>query len=323
MKNKTKYFWMLVAGVVLGSSLLVGLVAFDNKVDGATFVVLSDFVVGLVLMRGLRSKLKSYMSWKHLKIILFNIIIIAVLDYLVIAFAAEAGAAKTGILSLLKPGIIYLLALSFLREAFSLRVFTGTIISFIGAGLILVLPAISDVNSIQFADFAVAIGFILSGVMAVVSKLQFKYFEPTHLVGLRSFFAAFLLAPIAYIQNGTQELFSLSLMDWTLLILLLVICGALGAAFQFKALQKVRAEDTVGVFLLGPTVGVLGGVLLLSEQLDPLTTAGSAIVLFGILISHDAHHKLLVKFHKDEERLVRFVKRVIHKIALLENRLLS
>jgi drug/metabolite transporter (DMT)-like permease len=317
-KKNDKYWWMLLAGVVLSTFLGIGLVALKGSISGAVFVILYDAITGIFLLRGSKSKLKTYFTSKtHLKILFFDTVLVAVLDYLIYYNAPFSGAAKLGIFSLLRPGIIYLLALKFLHEPFNLRVFIGTMISFSGAAMILILPVINNVEGLQMSDLGLVAGFILSGISIVITKKQFKYFELEYLVGLRSLAAAVLIAVVLILQGVPLNNSSASVLTWLGVIVLIIVCSGYAGKLEFKAISKIRAEDTVGVYLIGPAISVLAGVLLLSESFDKYSLMGSLVIFIGVAISHDVHHRLFHDLRRDEEKVLRFIKRLLRRFGVI------
>ena len=122
----------------------------------------------------------------------------------------------------------------------------------------------------------------ISWALAVVlGKTALRKF-PAEVVALVRFGMGFTVAGGVMVASGAKPTFEgISPMYWALFAALGLICGALALVLYYRGLAGVEAHVAASLELLGPTVTVVLGWVVLGETLNPWHVAGICTLLFG------------------------------------------
>jgi O-acetylserine/cysteine efflux transporter len=191
-------------------------------------------------------------------------------------------ASTMAIVNQLYVPISVLLAIVWLGETVPMRRWAGIALAFCGVvvfsldaghrthflGLtLLILDAVAmAIGTVLLRKLSGVSPFVMQGWMAVIG-------------------IPFLFATSLVFESG--QLASLSTVPWQAWAALAytVICGSLiGHTGYYVLLQHYEVSLVGSVLLLGPAVGVLGGVAILGEPFTPLIVLGSAMTLMGVAI---------------------------------------
>ena len=131
----------------------------------------------------------------------------------------------------------------------------------------------------------VAAGAAYGGYLLVVSR--FRYKTPTSLVmGVTTLSCACFLFP-ATIAMG-ESLLPRTAAGWITLLALALLTHAAGQGLLVFAIKFFPAFTSSVTLLLQPLVAACGAWILFNETLGPWQMLGGGVVLFGILLCHDA-----------------------------------
>ncbi|HEY4264288.1 MAG TPA: DMT family transporter [Micropepsaceae bacterium] len=201
---------------------------------------------------------------------------------LIFTGAKLSDASTMAIVNQLYVPISVLLAMAWLGEAVPQRRWLGIAIAFCG---VVVFSLDASVAShlmgvfILFLDaISMAIGTVLlrrlSGVPPLVMQawmaaLGIPFLFLTSLVFETGQFAALAQSP----WQG-----------WAALAYTVIAGSLIGHTAYYVLLQHYEVSLVGSVLLLGPAIGVLGGVAILGEPFTPMIVIGAAMTLFGVAI---------------------------------------
>ena len=201
---------------------------------------------------------------------------------LIFSGAKLSDASTMAIVNQLYVPISVLLALVWLGETVPTRRWIGIFVAFCGV-VVFSLDANHAAHAmgvfLLFLDaISMAIGTVLLRRLTGVSPFAMQ--ACMAVLGI-----PFLFATSAIFETG--QIASLSTAPWQgwAALAYTVIAGSLiGHTFYYVLLQHYEVSLVGSVLLLGPAIGVLGGVAILGEPFTPMIVIGSAMTLSGVAI---------------------------------------
>lgn len=95
----------------------------------------------------------------------------------------------------------------------------------------------------------------------------------------------FLLLTSFVFESGQMEsLSSAPFQAWAALAYTVIGGSLIGHTGYYILLQNYEVSLVSGMLLIGPAIGVIGGVLILGEPFTPLIVIGAAMTLLGVAI---------------------------------------
>ena len=154
------------------------------------------------------------------------------------------------------------------------------LIAVIGVGLLTISGGISTVN---VGSFLAVLSALIFGVCVVITDYISREGDTVTMgvlqigfMGLFSTILTFLVETPRLPQNQ---------LEWTMILMLALICSCFGFTFQPLA-QKYLSAETAGVFTaINPMTTCLLGVLLYGEGLDIFKVMGGALIVVAVLLS--------------------------------------
>jgi O-acetylserine/cysteine efflux transporter len=178
--------------------------------------------------------------------------------------------------------ISVLLAMLFLGEVVSLRRWLGIAVAFSGVVVFsLNANATSHLTGILLllADaVSMAIGTVLLRRLAGVNPFIVQAW-------MAALGVPFLLLTSFIFESGQIEAISSApAVAWWMLAYAVVGGSFIGHTGYYILLQNYEVSLVGAMLLIGPVIGVLGGVLILGEPFTPLIVVGAAMTLLGVAI---------------------------------------
>jgi O-acetylserine/cysteine efflux transporter len=178
--------------------------------------------------------------------------------------------------------ISVLLAMVWLDEQVPLRRWLGIALAFCG---VIVFSLDASVTShwlgvtLLFLDaISMAIGTVLIRRLAGVNPFVMQAWMAV--LGI-----PFLLATSLVFETGQlAALASAPWQAWAALAYSVLAGSLIGHTFYYILLQHYEVSLVGSVLLLGPAIGVLGGVAFLGEPFTPLIVVGAAMTLMGVAV---------------------------------------
>jgi len=91
-----------------------------------------------------------------------------------------------------------------------------------------------------------------------------------------------LLTSFAFESGQYTAVITAPWQEWAALAYTVIAGSLIGHTGYYVLLQNYDVSLVASVLLLGPAIGVLGGVIILGEPFTPLIVLGSAMTLFGV-----------------------------------------
>lgn len=204
-------------------------------------------------------------------------------------------AINTGWIIAINPVLIILLARFFLREVITFQKVSGILLGFLGIFLIISRGTFS-LSLFQFAstygDLLVLASALAWSSFTVAGKGILSRFSPLATITTVMVVGCLLVFPLSLLKGEWGHLFTLSLNTWMAVLFLGFFCSGLGYLFWYSALEK-RDSGEVGMYLyLEPFATLLGGYLLLGEEIRWVTLMGGGMILLGVfLATHSASRR--------------------------------
>jgi drug/metabolite transporter (DMT)-like permease len=190
-----------------------------------------------------------------------------------------------GLVITLVPATTAVMAAALIEEHLSRNQVIGLLVGLVGTGIIAVAG-----DSGLGAEGNVVLGFSLAGLGVLVGSLsgvlQRKY-APRHDtadLALPMFTAGLALALIAGLAVGFDEVSGYSASLWWLLVILGLGSTLLPFAATLYASKHASATIVSITGYIAPLVGVVGGVLLLDEDITVAIALGAALTTVGVAL---------------------------------------
>jgi O-acetylserine/cysteine efflux transporter len=178
--------------------------------------------------------------------------------------------------------ISVLLAMAWLGETVPLRRWFGIVLAFCGV-VVFSLDA-SDITH-WFGVFVL----FLDAISMAIGTVLFRRLSTVKPFVMQAWMAAlgipFLLLTSLILESGQfAALAQAPWQAWAALAYTVIAASLIGHTAYYILLQHYEVSLVGSVLLLGPAIGVLGGVTILNEPFTPMIVAGSAMTLFGVAV---------------------------------------
>ena len=267
-------------GLIWGSSFLF--IKFTVlSLKPLTAVLLRMMVASLCLFVYLKIKKKNLPLEKN---DIANYIVIAIVGnifpfFLVSWAEISINTNITGIIMGLMPLTTVFLAFFFVKEEqINIYTFLGIILGF--CGLFFLLDITSNKNTDLLSQIAVVISTISFAVGTIYIR-KIPNFNPLYILTGSTYFAFFILIPIAFIFNDPLNA-SPTNQSIIFGIILGILNTAIGGLIFFKLIKLSGAAFTSTVNFITPFVAVIWGYIFLNESLSLNQILGFIFILVGI-----------------------------------------
>lgn len=280
--------------VVLGS-LAVGFGPLLTKMSGENAATTILFRFGLALMplaifAVLEWRLNGRMRWKGMAMHLLAGVFFGLDVGLFIPGVYLAGAGIATVAGNLQVIIVPLMALLFFRERMA-RPFVVAI-PFMLAGVILLSGALEQGSFSGDVFFgvvlAVAGGFAYAGYVMVISRARATGHACTQV--FLSTVSAMVVGTLVAAPFGAPNL-TPPLDNFLYLLALALLSQVVGWIATSSALPRIDSTTGPMLLLIQPLVAVVGGVMILGEQISVLQWAGIALVIAAIAFTTVANSR--------------------------------
>jgi drug/metabolite transporter (DMT)-like permease len=153
----------------------------------------------------------------------------------------------------------------------------GLAVGFIGVIVLLGIDPVDE--ALQWAGITcLLVSAVLYAVGALIVQRHLSDVDEVGAVALSLVVAAIVLSPVAALSVPTQMP---SVLAWTSIFVLGIVCTALGLLLYFYVLVTAGAARATVVTYINPAVAAVLGVLVLQEEFGPSSMAGLLLILFG------------------------------------------
>lgn len=283
----TYWFLIVVAALGWGSGGIATRAAFSEGVGPWTLIamrVLVAFLLVVVVLVVQRSLLptRQVVTFGFIQAV-FNLTI----PYVLFTFAyGEASAGFVGLLAALIPLATSVFANFMLPdEPLTARRLVALFVAFSGVAALLLS---GDSGLSEGGRPLLAIGLGLTAVVSVgysgaFAKKHAGTYDPIMLSGLQfGFSSIWLVAAMIVIEGAPSDVSSTG---WWLIVVLAVAATFMPFLVFFWLLQHISATDASLIGYLVPFVALIGGILLLGEQLQAGIILGGSLVAIGMFLA--------------------------------------
>ena len=199
---------------------------------------------------------------------------------LIFTGARLSDASTISIVNQLYVPISVLLAIVWLGERVHWRRWLGIAIAF---GVVVVFSSDASVAAHPFGVFIMVLDAIAMGIGTVL----LRRIQGVPVFVMQAWMAAIgapalLLASFVLESGQVQSALAAPWQAWAALAYSVLISSLIGHTGYYILLQNYDVSLVGSVLLLGPAIGVLGGVLILGEPFTPLIVVGSLMTLAGV-----------------------------------------
>jgi len=282
-------YWILIVVAALGwgSGGVTTRAAFAEGVEPWTMVAVRVLIAALAVALVLVARRSPLPTREVVRFGLIQAVFNLTVPYVLFTFALdEASAGFVGLLAALIPLATSAFANFMLPdEPLTPQRLLALFVAFTGIAALLLS---GDSGLAEGGRPIVAIGLGLVSVISVgfsgaFAKKHAGSYDPIMLTGLQFGIASvWLLAAMVAFEGVPSEV---SAAGWWLMLSLAVAATFMPFLLYFWLLQHISATDASLVAYLVPFVGLIGGIVLLGEQLQFGIVVGGALVAAGMFLS--------------------------------------
>jgi drug/metabolite transporter (DMT)-like permease len=225
----------------------------------------------------------SRLAWRHGATI--GVFRIGIAPLLFMGSLNYISAGVEGLVITLVPAATALMAAALIDERISARQVIGLAVGLAGTTLIALAGESglgADGNVV--AGFLLAGGGVLFGSLSGVIQRKYAPLHDTAELALPMFGAGLAVAMTASFFIDLDAVGSYETRLWTLLIVLGLGSTLLPFGLTLYASKHASATIVATTGYLAPLVGVVGGALILGEQITPVIVVGAALAMVGVAL---------------------------------------
>ncbi len=282
-------YWVLIVVAALGwgAGGVATRAAFAAGVEPWTMVAMRVLIAALlvgVVLAALRTPIPS---WTVMRFGLVQAVFNLTVPYVLFTFAyREASAGFVGLLAALIPLATSVFANFMLPdEPMTARKLIALFVAFSGVAALLLS---GDSGLAEGGRPVVAIGLGLVSVISIgfagtFAKKHAGYYDPIQMTGIQlGISTVWLVAAMLLIEGVPTDV---SANGWWLILLLAVVATFMPFLLYFWLLQHISATDASLTGYIVPFVGLIGGIVLLEEELQKGIIVGGVLVFAGMILS--------------------------------------
>ncbi len=282
-------YWILIVIAALGwgSGGITTRAAFGQGVGIWTMVALRVAIAGLLVLAVLVARRSPLPTAAVIRYGLSQAVFNLTIPYVLFTFALDsASAGFVGLLAALIPLSTSLFANFMLGdESITPRKFVALLVGFTGVAA-LMLSGDSGLQEGGRPLIAIALGLtsvVSVGYAGAFAKKHAGSYDPIMLSGIQFGFASVWLIAAMFLFEGAPT--ALSTKGWWLILTLAIAATFMPFLLFFWLLQHIPVTNASLVGYIVPFVALIGGIILLDEQLQLGIVAGGALVAVGMFLS--------------------------------------
>ena len=301
MKINKSLIYLIIAAVIWGATVPIMKITL-REIPIFSLIVLRMTVASILLLP---------FAYKHLMQVKkedFSLLFLAAffgtnLNLALFFYGLEHSQAINGSVILATTPIFTLIfAHIYLREKWSIKLVSGTILAFLGVLTIIGIP----VFELDFKSTLGNLALIASSLAwvghEIFSKKALKHHHFTVVVFYTTAIGAIVFMPLALMELFTKPNWYSNISTQGLLGLLygIIFASFLGYTSWQKGLATTTATLASFVFYLLPITGIIFSIILLHESFSPLLIIGTLLVLAGVVLAefHRKTHPIDINHHK-------------------------
>lgn len=288
--TRSALFAFVVAAVGWGTGGIATRAAFGEDVGGWTLVTMriviaALLVAGLLLVRGVRG-----IDRRNLQVGAVMGVLNLTFPFVVFTFAFNnASAGFVGLFAALIPLATAIYAHFMLRdEPLTRSKVIGLSVGF--AGVLVLLASgdtgLGDAGRPMFAAALSIAGVATIGYAGAYARRHAGEYDATTVTGVQFVVGALLLIPVMLAIEGLPN--DLSDLGWSLIVYMAIASTFMPFLIFYVLLRTISATSVSLIGYLVPLVALVGGILILDEQLEPGIAIGGLLIFTGMLVTDRA-----------------------------------
>ncbi|WP_277015890.1 DMT family transporter [Prevotella corporis] len=297
--NTKAYIGMALSTLIIGLSFVFVKIALRvsspldllaHRFNAATIALFVVFMLGYVE----KPQLNRRQLWQLLSVSVFYPLLFFALQAIGLQYTT---ASEAGILSAITPVMTLILASVMLKERSSFGQIVGVIVSIAGTCYIFLMSG----TAIQ-GDSMLGNILILLSVLSIVFYYIFGRKINHNYRSMDITVVMIILADVVFnvfalgyhIADGTVADYFAPIFDLQFIYAILylgVLSSLVTSLFNNYALAHIPASQVAVLNNLTPVISVMGGIMILGEQLHPYHFIGAALVIIGVLATTLFQHK--------------------------------
>lgn len=282
-------YWILiiVAALGWGTGGIATRAAFAEGVGPWTMVAMRALIAALLVLVILAVRRSPLPTRTVVRFGFIQAVFNLTIPYVLFTFAYdEASAGFVGLLAALIPLATSIFANFMLpNEPMTAGRMVALFVAFSGVAALL-LSGDSGLAEGGRPLLAIALGLTAVasiGFSGVFAKKHAGYYDPVEMTGIQFGFGSLWLVVAMLLIEGVP--LDVSANGWWLILILAVAATFMPFLLYFWLLQHISATDASLVGYLVPFVALVGGIVLLDEQLQVGIIVGGTLVLIGMILS--------------------------------------
>lgn len=284
---------LIIANIIWGAAVPIFKYALGN-VPPFTLLFLRFFVAGLLFLPAAIVKWKPLSTREFLDICFAAVCGFSISLSLLFIGLGKAPSINHPIIASASPLVLYVIAVTVLKEKRHKKVLVGSVFSLTGVLLIVLAPLIFTQGGVDVGQIEGNMLFISSMIVHVIYTLRSRPIFKKHNV-YQATAVMFLVAAATYAPFMRQELvqWDFSQLDHRGLFgIFYGIIFSSGVAYWLYhwGIARINAQE-IGIFTyIDPVVTILVAAPLLGEHPTPHYFVGAALVFIGIFIAEGRLH---------------------------------
>jgi drug/metabolite transporter (DMT)-like permease len=288
-------YWLAMVAAALGwaSGGIATRAAFDEGVGEWTVIGVRIVLAALLVVVVLVVQRTPMPSWTVMGYGFVQGVFNMTIPYVLFTFAyGEASAGFVGLIAALIPlGTAVFANFMLPDEPLTRTKLVALFVAFSGVAFLLLSgdSGLSEGGRPVVAGVLGLISVISIGFANSFAKRHAGAYEPIMITGLQFFFAAVWLVPVMLVVEGLPA--DVSATGWALLVEMAVFATFMPLLLGYWLLTKVSATEVSLIGYMIPFMVLIGGLVLLDEQLQPGIIIGGFLVLIGLYLSDRASRR--------------------------------
>jgi len=284
------WVWIIVAAIGWGSGGIATRAAFDEGVGAWTMIAVRITIAALLVLVVLVARRAAVPSRQILWYGFVQAVFSLTVPYVLFTFAYdEASAGFVGLLAALIPLATAVFANFMLSdEPLTTPKLVGLFIAFTGVAALL-LSGDSGLSDGGRPFLAVGLGLTAVttiGYGGAFAKRHAGEYNPIMLTGLQFGLSAIFLTVAMVVIEGVPS--DVTANGWGLMIFMAVAATFMPFLLFYWLLEHISATDASLIGYLVPFVALVGGIILLGEELQAGIVVGGILVFTGMVLADRA-----------------------------------
>ncbi|MBU3713512.1 MAG: DMT family transporter [Ferruginibacter sp.] len=294
-KNILPHLALLGTNLFFGINLSAAKYLIDNglvKAFGLNLIrigvtALLLWVVGLFRNRALKIKKKDF-----LRFVLCAVTGIVINQLLFIKGLSLTFSIHAGLLMLITPILISIIAAWILKEKLSSNKMLGLGLGFVGAAVLIGSKAQSgDSTNMVLGDFLIIINAISYTIYFILVKPLMERYRPVDVIKIIFTMGLVLAMPFCWTEFKTTAWDQFTTTSW-ILLLLVVFCGTfLAYLFNIYGIKKLGASVAGAYIYSQPAFATIIAVIFLNEEIEIYKIIAAIFIFSGVYLANRKQHR--------------------------------